>query len=141
VASEVSFAIKKMLDSIDGIERKFSMSSEKSVEKTAEFIRDEAKKRAPVDTGELEDNIRVVKRRNFEVSVISDSKSRSGFPYALFLHENRNWNLGEKSKRKQNSQSERVGSQYLLRAYTENQKETVQVFVDEMKKNVKEVII
>ena len=107
------------------------VKTERGLRKTAEFVRDEAVKRAPVDTGKLERNIRVRKESSSKFSVISDAEEQ-GVQYAAFLHENPNWNLGKGSQRKQAGQSERVGNKWLERAVSDNPDKIKEIFREDL---------
>ena len=132
----VIFPIKKMLDSLDKIKREVSRAGEIATMDVAEFISKEAKKRAPEDTGKLMTNIRVERRKNLRVDVINDVTSDQGFGYGAFLHENPRWDLGAKSKLKDARQSEKVGSKWLNRAFTENRKDVEDIYVNSFRRNL-----
>ena len=104
---------------------------ERITKKVGEVVRDEAKKRAPVDTGKLEENIRVEKRGGV-TSVISDA-SEGGDNYALRLHESDTWNLGPKSREKDKRQPEKVGPRWLTRAVNENENKLNEASIQEAK--------
>ena len=89
----------------------------------AEEIAQGAIKRAPVDTGNLEESIYAQRISATAHRVVVDpetSGTRHGktheSDYAAQMHEG-NYNLGEKSLQKQRGQRERVGRQYLRRAF------------------------
>lgn len=106
--------------------------------KQAGEVRDLAVKFAPVDTGDLENAIKVKEssggrdstgrfvRKSIEVYV---DVSAAG-EYAYIMHEHLTpygaYNLGPKSRAKQASQSEMVGGKYLERAAAERYDEIMQ---------------
>lgn len=109
--------------------------TERGLKVTAEFVRDEAKLRAPVDTGKLEDNIRVNRVDKNTYQVISDAEA-NGQGYAAFLHEDPNWNLGPKSREKQEGSSVVVGNKWLVRAVDENSDTVKEIFREQIKLKV-----
>jgi hypothetical protein len=119
--------LRKKIDSI--ISAVTDVYVDRGLRKNAELIRDEAVKRAPVDTGYLEDHIEVIKISNKNYLVVSNA-IKNGVNYALFLHESPNWNLGPGSLAKQARQSEKVGNKWLTRAANENKSKLHKDFAD-----------
>ena len=108
---------------------------ERLTRKIANFIVVEGKKRAPVDKGDLVNNIHRERRRGVN-TVVSSSISEDGFNYAAYLHETREWKLGPKSLAKQSQQKEKVGPKWLVRAETENKAELDKLSIAEAKEIV-----
>lgn len=102
--------------------------TDKGLVQAAEFLTEEGKKRSPIDTGNLESKIRFRKIGRNRFEIVADAVSDEGFPYAAYLHENHDWNLGPLSRAKQAGQPERIGSKYLTRAFEENRTETLEQF-------------
>lgn len=93
-----------------------------TLEEKAEDIQDLAKRQAPVDTHNLENAIKIdgpnIGRDKVEIEVYVEGQKND---YDVIMHEG-TYNLGKKSKAKQESDmSVRVGDKYLARAYEELQ--------------------
>ena len=119
---------------LDRLESLLSLVTKKGriTRKLSDFVVVESKKRAPVDKGKLEENIRREHRNGVE-TVVSSSESDNGFNYAAYLHETRGWKLGPKSLAKQSGQKERIGPKWLVRAVSENTQELNDISVEEAK--------
>jgi hypothetical protein len=101
----------------------------------AQLVVEEARRNAPVDTGDLENAIVAVEERErtllgrfgqttirvgVDVSKL-DLEAHGGYDYSIRMHEDSSYNLGPRSEEKQAALGNTVGYKYLERALKENQ--------------------
>lgn len=105
------------------LKREMPEAAHEEIKETAEDIAEGAIKRAPVDTGNLEESIYAQQESPSRFRIIVDPETdgtRYGkdheSDYHVQMHEG-TYNLGEKSLTKQRGQRERVGRHYLRRAF------------------------
>ncbi|QOC57874.1 putative tail component [Pseudomonas phage phiK7B1] len=118
-------------------EQKAKAGSLQGLRDAAQIVVEEARKNAPIDTGDLEKAIVAVESRErtslgrfgqtqIQVGVdISKLKleEHGGYDYSVKMHEDPNYNLGPLSRAKQESSSNTVGYKYLARALKDKTKE------------------
>lgn len=118
-------------------EQKAKAGSLQGLRDAAQIIVEEARKNAPIDTGDLEKAIVAVESRErtalgrfgqtqIQVGVdISKLKleEHGGYDYSIRMHEDPNYNLGPLSQAKQEGSSNTVGYKYLARALKDKSKE------------------
>ena len=118
-------------------EDKAKAGSLQGLREAAKIVVEEARKNAPIDTGDLEKAIVAVESRertslgrfgqiHIQVGVdlsLLDLEKHGGFDYSVKMHEDPNYNLGPKSQMKQDSSANTVGYKYLARALKDKTKE------------------
>lgn len=118
-------------------EQKAKAGSLQGLRDAAQIIVEEARKNAPIDTGDLEKAIVAVESRErtslgrfgqtqiqvgVDVSKLELEKHQ-GFDYSVPMHEDPNYKLGPLSQAKQDASSNTVGYKYLARALKDKSKE------------------
>lgn len=120
----------KVLKNFSRTEARVLQGSLDGLRAAAALVVEEARKNAPVDTGELEKAIVANETRErtslgrfgqikiqvgVDVSLLNLSQ-HAGFDYSIRMHEDPGYKLGPLSEAKQNSSSNTVGYKYLTRA-------------------------
>lgn len=124
--------VDKVQVNLRQISERTTRKSRRVIEEEGYKLRDEARLNAPVDTGNLEQAIRVevryegrYRRKVVEVGVDLDEA-----PYAIFMHEgwegHPTYNLGPRSRRKAEALNRIVGRKYLERAATDREESILQ---------------
>ncbi|MGE4192213.1 MAG: HK97 gp10 family phage protein [Pseudodesulfovibrio sp.] len=109
-----------------------------AVDRAGKFAVVEAKKRAPIDKGKLEESITHDTDREQDGSVtttIRIKQNRKSRKYAVKMHES-HYNLGPRSQEKNDTGSVVVGRKYLERAITENEDELLKILAAEIRKEL-----
>ena len=96
----------------------------RAMAKAADYMREEAQRRCPVDEGNLTDDIMAGTEAHAksESAVVYVPVNAPSGKYAIPMHEH-DYNLGENSRAKQAKLGVAVGKGYLTRAITENMQE------------------
>lgn len=122
---------------ISRTETKVMDGSLRALRAMADLVVAEARRNAPVDTGDLENAIVAIEERERtslgqfgQISIrvgVDVTKLQlhlhKGFDYSIPMHEDPNYNLGPRSEAKQNAQGNVVGYKYLERALKDNEAE------------------
>lgn len=133
-----------ILKGLSAVQAKFSRAETKVMDGSLSALRAmaalvvaEAKRNAPIDTGDLENAIVAIEDRDrnalgqfgqITIRVGVDINKlqlhlHKGFDYSIPMHEDPNYNLGPKSEEKQARQGNHVGYKYLERALKDNEAE------------------
>lgn len=139
---EIEVDIKDFLNKISGLKVDFRESIVvETMREVSKKVKEEAQMRCPIDEEHLVKDIkyRVRKDANKEGAtgrayIDPGGASRD---YAMYIHEDDEYKLGEKSRAKQMSVSVRVGNKFLERAVTENQDELQKIVRDALERGFK----
>lgn len=120
---------------ISRTEAKVMDSSLSALRAMAQLVVEEARRNAPVDTGDLEGAIVAIEERErtllgrfgqttirvgVDVSKL-DLSAHGGYDYSIRMHEDGSYKLGPRSEEKQAALGNTVGYKFLERALKENQ--------------------
>lgn len=124
--------VSSTLASLRRSERRTNKRMLRLMRRGAQEVADRARQYAPVDEGNLEDAIEVAEtsERFFgnarQVSLVGvnpeklgEGYTKYGYRYDIRMHEDTTYELGPRSRAKQEATGKKVGSKFLARAYTE----------------------
>jgi hypothetical protein len=135
---------------ISRTESKVMANSLSAMRAMAKLVVEQARKNAPIDTGDLEKAIVAVEERSrnalgqfgqitIKVGVdvdLLDLGNHGGYDYSIAMHEDPNYKLGPRSRIKEAHQSNTVGYKYLQRALDETQDAVRRGVEDAVKRSI-----